>query len=1085
MSVLNNTTVNGVVTQTQAATQSNHLIRLGEAQALMAALFQGPWSNSTTYVSGQFATDQGSLYLSRTGTLNQQPSANPSVWTLAASKGADGASAYNYVAFASDTSGTGFSLSPGSGLNYVAFKSTTSPISSPQASDFTGLWKRYVGADGAAGAAGADGQSVYVGYASDSSGTGFSLSPSSGLNYVALKKSATALTQASDFAGLWKKYVGTDGAAGAAGADGQSMYVAFASDSSGTGFSLSPSSGLGFVAFKKSATALTQASDFAGLWVQYVGAAGATGAAGSAGAAGQSAYLYMGFASDSSGTNFSLTPGSTLNYVAFKNSTTVISSPQASDFTGLWKNYAGTSFTVSGAVTYNSGVLGLNAASANTASYLVQRDGSGNFSGGAVSVVTLIVNGVSTLSIASGALNVNTTLVVPNLTVGSVSGVLKASAGVVAGSATTDDLTEGSTNQYFTAARVRATVLTGISSTHVIQATDTILVAFGKIDAILGGSYPAGSISGNLNINGNLTVTGSTTLATSLGGVLKATSGVVAGSATTDDLTEGSTNVYWTQTRFNNAIAAIKNANSGICPLDSSGKVPLANLYTTGATPFGAASQSAMLALSSAKQGDFAMRSDTGITYILSNNAPGTLSNWVAWAYPVMSVNGAVGAVVLTTDNISVGSTNLYWTQTLFDNAIAAIKGANSGICPLDSSGLVPTANLPPVGNSIWIVNSQVTQTNLSTSLKGDIANRTDQNITYVLSNNSPGTFGSWVPILYPVASVNGLTGTVSLTTTNVAEGSNLYFTNARAIAATLTGFTAGAGSVSSSDTVLSALQKVAANISGAIGPSGGNITGTLRFTSTSAWGFAPSQLTTTQINGLTTSSTGDQGALVYDTTTHQLKALLNGTVVVISAGASLPLSGGSGSPLTGQIFFQDGLSTFVAWGNSWNSRVSNSDNNFDILQGGTTGGTVVLTLDASTNNVKAPNGFFDTGSGGGYKINGNTILSVVSSQLAFNMGGNWVVTTTASYADYVVNYNGSAVLTIDQTGNTEVPGTMKATAFKVGSNQVVGAQQSAVSDPPTATAWTDGTAQNDFNTGMTVLQDLITKIRTHGLINT
>lgn len=56
--------------------------------------------------------------------------------------------------------------------------------------------------------------------------------------------------------------------------------------------------------------------------------------------------------------------------------------------------------------------------------------------------------------------------------------------------------------------------------------------------------------------------------------------------------------------------------------------------------------------------------------------------------------------------------------------------------------------------------------------------------------------------------------GTVStLDTSAVAEGSNLYFTNARAIASTLTGYTSGAGTVASSDTVLQAIQKLNGNV--------------------------------------------------------------------------------------------------------------------------------------------------------------------------------------------------------------------------------------------------------------------------------
>jgi hypothetical protein len=50
-------------------------------------------------------------------------------------------------------------------------------------------------------------------------------------------------------------------------------------------------------------------------------------------------------------------------------------------------------------------------------------------------------------------------------------------------------------------------------------------------------------------------------------------------------------------------------------------------------------------------------------------------------------------------------------------------------------------------------------------------------------------------------------------TTAQVTESGNLYFTNARAIASTLTGYTSGAGTITSSDSILSAIQKLNGNI--------------------------------------------------------------------------------------------------------------------------------------------------------------------------------------------------------------------------------------------------------------------------------
>jgi hypothetical protein len=220
MSILGNTTVNGVVTQTSPATLPTHLIRLQEAQALLASLFRGAWNNATAYVAGQLVEYNNILWQALAANTNQTPGSGGS-WSQILSGGTAGSSAYVYVGYASDTNGTGFSLTPTNGLNYVAFLASTSPISSPAASNFAGLWRQYIGAAGAAGAAGASAY-VYVGYASDTNGTGFSLTPASGLNYVAFLTSSTSIATptASNFAGLWVEFVGATGATGAGMAGG-------------------------------------------------------------------------------------------------------------------------------------------------------------------------------------------------------------------------------------------------------------------------------------------------------------------------------------------------------------------------------------------------------------------------------------------------------------------------------------------------------------------------------------------------------------------------------------------------------------------------------------------------------------------------------------------------------------------------------------------------------------------------------------------------------------------------------------------------------------------------------------------------
>lgn len=108
------------------------------------------------------------------------------------------------------------------------------------------------------------------------------------------------------------------------------------------------------------------------------------------------------------------------------------------------------------------------------------------------------------------------------------------------------------------------------------------------------------------------------------------------------------------------------------------------------------------------------------------------------------------------------------------------------------------------------------------------------------------------------VTSVNGKTGVVTLTTTDISEGTNLYFTNARSISSTLTGYVSGAGTISSSDTILQAIQKLNGNISSLVtGVSSVNgLNGTVT-------------LTTSNIN---------EGTNLYFTNARAISAIFTGT---------------------------------------------------------------------------------------------------------------------------------------------------------------------------------------------------------------
>ena len=95
----------------------------------------------------------------------------------------------------------------------------------------------------------------------------------------------------------------------------------------------------------------------------------------------------------------------------------------------------------------------------------------------------------------------------------------------------------------------------------------------------------------------------------------------------------------------------------------------------------------------------------------------------------------------------------------------ARVPGAANGLATLDSGGLIPSSQLPLIAiTDTFVVASQVAMLAL-TAEKGDVAIRTDQNKSYILSSNSPGTLADWKELLTPtdaVLSVAGLTGAIS-----------------------------------------------------------------------------------------------------------------------------------------------------------------------------------------------------------------------------------------------------------------------------------------------------------------------------------
>ena len=151
------------------------------------------------------------------------------------------------------------------------------------------------------------------------------------------------------------------------------------------------------------------------------------------------------------------------------------------------------------------------------------------------------------------------------------------------------------------------------------------------------------------------------------------------------------------------------------------------------------------------------------------------------------------------------------------DAGTAASKdvGTSSGNVPvLDSNGKLNTSVMPALAlNTTKVVATEAARKALTTSdvQNGDVVIVTGTKTTYmVIDDTKLSQDAGYTQILTPdapVQSVNGKTGTVSLTTTDVAEGNNLYYTQARfntAFAAKASsGLTDGSTIVHSTDTLI------------------------------------------------------------------------------------------------------------------------------------------------------------------------------------------------------------------------------------------------------------------------------------------
>jgi len=169
-------------------------------------------------------------------------------------------------------------------------------------------------------------------------------------------------------------------------------------------------------------------------------------------------------------------------------------------------------------------------------------------------------------------------------------------------------------------------------------------------------------------------------------------------------------------------------------------------------------------------------------------------------------IDSTVSLASFDTDDLTEGATNKYFSDTLArgafsagtgislssgviastitqytdadaDARISAQKGQNNGLCELDANGLVPTNHLPPLAITDVHVVADATERLALSAQEGDVAIQTDDSTSWIYDGSA------WVQFAIGgsgVSSVNGQTGVVNLLTTDISEGTNLYYTTTR-----------------------------------------------------------------------------------------------------------------------------------------------------------------------------------------------------------------------------------------------------------------------------------------------------------------
>jgi hypothetical protein len=280
-------------------------------------------------------------------------------------------------------------------------------------------------------------------------------------------------------------------------------------------------------------------------------------------------------------------------------------------------------------------------------------------------------------------------------------------------------------------------------------------------------------------------------------------------------------------------------------------------------------------------------------TLAIANTAVTAAAYGSAFKTLTATVNAQGQLTALADTNIAITNTQVSGLGT----ASTKDAGAALGVATLDASGKVPVSELPAAVlgalsyQGTWDASTNTPTLTSSVGTKGyyyvvSVAGSTNLNgITDWLVGDWAvynGTAWQKVDNTDAVTSVNGFTGAVSLTTTNIAEGTNLYYTDVRARASNSAGTGISYDNVTGVITNSAPDQTVALTGGTGISTSGTYPNFTITNTSPSSGGTVTSVATGT---GLTGGPITSSGTISIDSTV----ATLTGTQTLTNKTLTSP----------------------------------------------------------------------------------------------------------------------------------------------------------------------------------------------------